>query len=59
MSAGATLSGHNDASSPVLVQSGEKVESSTPAVAPIGKYLSDEIRQFHDDCSKRYAFNSR
>jgi len=21
--------------------------------------LCDEIRQFHDDCSKRYAFNSR
>jgi hypothetical protein len=46
------MSVHNDAGSPVLVQAGEKVESSTPAVAPIGKDLSDEIRQFHDDCSK-------
>jgi hypothetical protein len=59
MSAGATMAGQNEAGSPVLVQPGEKVESSTPAVAPIGKDLCDEIRQFHDDCSKRYAFNSR
>jgi hypothetical protein len=31
-----------------FAQAGEKVESSTPAVAAIGKDLSDEIRQFHE-----------
>jgi hypothetical protein len=53
------MSGQGEGGSPVLLQPGDKVESPTPAFVPIGKDLSDEIRQFHDDCAKRYAFNSR
>jgi hypothetical protein len=50
---------HAEGASPVPVQSGRQADNSTPPVVPVGKELTEEIGKFCDDCTKRYAFNSR
>lgn len=63
MSSVATLPGQDDAqgstSATVLPQTGQKLDGSAPPFVPVGRDLADEIRQFRDDCAKRYTFNSR
>ena len=50
---------HAEGASPVPVQSGQQADNSTPPVVAVGKELAEEIGKFCDDCTKRYAFNSR
>jgi len=63
MDTAATLPGQDDGqekvNAPVLVPAAQKLEAPAPPFVPVGKDLADEIRQFRDDCARRYTFNSR